>query len=472
VENVLADRRNRCRLARQFDSNPGAAWVGVFLLMATHAGLLAYSATRHSPTIDEPAHLVAGLSHLKFGRFELYRANPPLVRIIAALPVMVAGFDEDWRQFYDSPGARPEFAIGEKFVAANGERSVWLFTIARWACIPISLVGGLFCFLWSRELWGHNIAGLISLTLWCFEPNILAHAELITPDCAAASFGLGAGYFFWRWLRRPIWGRALWAGLLFGLAELSKMTWFVLFALWPLLWLTWRWTERRRAKGYGPTSVQTSPAISSQIALPPVAQLASILAIGLYVLNAGYGFDGTCTRLKEFTFISSALTGLDHSGKPGNRLTETWMGDLPAPVPRQYLLGMDLQKHDFENYGQKSYLRGEWKNGGWWYYYLYGLAVKVPHGTQFLLILAVFTAIFNRWRRRACDPSNVSRLSPQNCSARDLVILIAPALSVLVLVSSQLEFNHHVRYVLPVLGFTFVFVGVTSTWFTDNTIRT
>ena len=48
-----------------------------------------------------------------------------------------------------------------------------------------SLIGGLFCFAWSRELWQSNSAGLISLTLWCFEPNILAHGELITPDCAA-----------------------------------------------------------------------------------------------------------------------------------------------------------------------------------------------------------------------------------------------------------------------------------------------
>ena len=35
----------------------------------------------------------------------------------------------------------------------------------------------------------------------------------------------------------------------------------------------------------------------------------------------GYGFDGSFTRLKDFTFISSALTGEEESGTPGGELT-------------------------------------------------------------------------------------------------------------------------------------------------------
>ncbi|MFV0444805.1 MAG: hypothetical protein ACK5Q5_14630, partial [Planctomycetaceae bacterium] len=103
----------------------------VVLLLAVHAGLLAYSATRHSPTMLEPALLASGLSHWEFGRFELYRVNPPLVRMVATLPVMAAGYEADWTGFYESPGARPEFSMGADFIAANGERSIWLFTIAR-----------------------------------------------------------------------------------------------------------------------------------------------------------------------------------------------------------------------------------------------------------------------------------------------------------------------------------------------------
>lgn len=442
-------------------------WTAVAALLLTHAALVAYSATRHSPTLNEPGHLVAGLSHWTFGRFEVYRVNPPLVHYIAAVPVICAGYEEDWSAFDESPGARPEFSMGEAFIAANGKRSTWLFTIARWACIPLSLTGGLFCFLWSRELWNSNVAGLVSLVLWCFEPNILAHGELITSDCAATSFGLGAGYLFWRWLRQPSWGRALAAGLVLGIAELTKTTWIMLFGLWPILWIVWLTTARRNRDRPSTVNYQSSPPTTHPSPLTTLAQLTVVLLLGLYALNLGYGFDGTLTKIKDFTFISSALTGEEKSGTPGNRFIDSPLAELPVPVPKQYLLGIDMQKKDFEDYGQPSYLRGEWKDGGWWYYYLYGLAVKTPHGTQFLLALAVFFTLHRRWTSRPQLSAHVTYVDGSNPIARqrvsptwrDLVILLTPALTVLVLVSSQLEFNHHVRYVLPVLGFTFVFIG-------------
>jgi len=51
-------------------------WIVAALLLAVHAAMLAYSAQVQSPTLNELAHLVAGISHWKFGRFEVYRTNP------------------------------------------------------------------------------------------------------------------------------------------------------------------------------------------------------------------------------------------------------------------------------------------------------------------------------------------------------------------------------------------------------------
>jgi len=41
----------------------------------------------------------------------------------------------------------------------------------------------------------------------------------------------------------------------------------------------------------------------------------------------------------------------------------------------------------------------------------------------------------------------------------DFVVLLTPPLILFVLVSGQLEFNHHLRYVLPCAGFLFVYLG-------------
>lgn len=60
------------------------------LLLTFHAALLACGAYIHSPTLNEPGHLVAGMSNWQFGRFDVYKVNPPLVRMVAALPMLLA----------------------------------------------------------------------------------------------------------------------------------------------------------------------------------------------------------------------------------------------------------------------------------------------------------------------------------------------------------------------------------------------
>lgn len=60
-------------------------------LLSLHVALLSWSATRHPPVGDEPAHLVAGLSHWKLGNFDVFRENPPLVHMVVAAPVLICG---------------------------------------------------------------------------------------------------------------------------------------------------------------------------------------------------------------------------------------------------------------------------------------------------------------------------------------------------------------------------------------------
>ena len=51
-------------------------------ILALHALLLGWCGWAHSPVRSEVAHLASGLSHYHFERFDLYRVNPPLVRMV------------------------------------------------------------------------------------------------------------------------------------------------------------------------------------------------------------------------------------------------------------------------------------------------------------------------------------------------------------------------------------------------------
>lgn len=130
---------------------------------------------------------------------------------------------------------RPEFLLMSRFVQELGWEAQMLLFRARLMVLPLSLLGLWICRRRARALFGAR-AGLFSAMLSSVGPNVLGHGHLITPDLGAAAIGLAAGYVLWRWYRQPAPVRALEAGVLLGLALLTKFTWIVLVPLWPLIW--------------------------------------------------------------------------------------------------------------------------------------------------------------------------------------------------------------------------------------------
>ncbi|HEX7376109.1 MAG TPA: hypothetical protein VF278_03305, partial [Pirellulales bacterium] len=303
-----------------------------------------------------------------------------------------------------------------------------------------------------------------------------------------------ACYLFWRWLRRPTWNGAFLTGIAWGVAELTKGTFLILYAVFPLSWLLWRASGRCARRRPGARCAEDGPPGPSRAnradwdGHPPdtprqPAQLALMAVLSLYVLNVGYAFEGALQPLGEFHFISEALGGerdLTHRDTARrNRFAGTALAGFRVPLPANYLLGIDHQKSDFE-LGYDSYLRGEWRHGGWWYYYLYGLAIKVPLGTWALFVLAVGVGLVKLAKRSGWKaesgatrphpgplaegegeecPRRGARRDVEAVGWRDEFVLLLPAAAILVLVSSQTGFSHHLRYVLPIFPFVFIWIG-------------
>ncbi len=437
-------------------SNERRFFLATFL--ALHTALLAWTAWRNSPMIDEGAHLVAGISIWQFGRYDLYSVNPPLVRMVASAPVATLNPQVDWERYeefvgYPQAGARPEFSMADEFLKLNLDRAGLYFSLARWVCIPFSLIGAYFCWCWGSELYG-PLSGALALVLWCFSPNVLAWGATIMPDLPAASLGLMAGYFFWSWLRAPGRKNTLLAGLGLGIALLVKTTWIILFAVWPLLCLVWIFKHHC---GESRASV-----------LRRTGQMPAIIVLALLVLNLGYSFEGTFTPLGAFTFVSRTLTlgeSLpDDDGQGGNRFAQNPLAKMPVPFPKNYVIGIDLQKLDFEE-RRPSYLFGTWKERGWWYYYLVCALLKIPLGTWGLALLVLALGVYRRYQCRAdgdlqsTGQARVPNRRPGSCDWGDELVLLLPPAALFCLVSSQTGFSCHFRYVLPGLPFVLVWVS-------------
>lgn len=416
-----------------------------------------------SPTTDEMAHLPAGLATWQLRRFELYRVNPPLPKMVAAIPVLFMDPTTDWRFAAPRPGERNEFELGRQFMNQNSGRAVRFFQAARLACLPFVALGFWVCCKWAGDVYGRSVAPVAGW-LWCFSPLILGHGSLITPDVPAAATGILAVYRFRRWLLAPIFSNAAILGVCTGAALLTKFTWAPIFPLVGFLGcLLWRIDKGCGSRSYW--RVITRDGI----------QLMAASCVALLLINSVYGFDRSFNRLGDFDFYSADFRGAadgDHGSaghsvnekrRSGNRFRNSWMAPIPVPLPACYLEGIDLQRRDFEP-GQmrESYLAGEWKQGGWWYYYIAGVALKEPVG--FLAILALSLVMWKRDLLRRLtggphDPHDGVQFRSIVSKAKEEILLLAPVALVFWLVSRETGFNHHVRYVIPALPFLFVFAS-------------
>jgi hypothetical protein len=246
---------------------------------------------------------------------------------------------------------------------------------------------------------------MIAVSLWCFSPSIIANAQLMTPDIGATSLGVLAAFTFSKWLQEPDVYSSSIAGFTLGLALSSKATCLVLLMIWPpimLMYVTGAKDVLRRAFHF-----------------------AWIITIAVVVVNCIYGFEDWPRRFCDLKFASKALSELQSH--------DSWIGQSYSPLPTNYVLGIDTQLVDFEQ-RLDSYLGGTWKRGGWWYYYVYGFAVKSPIGTLILTIVAACT--FLTRTRTHCQPNSTRVVSLH-------------FLAIVLLVSSETGFSHHMRYILP-----------------------
>jgi hypothetical protein len=243
---------------------------------------------------------------------------------------------------------------------------------------------------WARALYG-PAGGLLALTLLVLDPNILAHAGLVTTDLFAAWMTALTVWSFWRLLDHEgpgAWRVATGGALLFGLAQVAK---FTCAYLAPILALTalghaapalWPLAREGRWRAVGARSLAA-------------ARLTLLYVAGfLVVVNAGYWGWGTLTPLRHYRFESSQFRAVQSAMGP--------LGGFWVPLPEPYVQGLD-RLLAAERGGAKVYLLGEFGKGGvagrrFPEYFPVAWLYKEPVATQVLLLLAL-AAYALRWRR-------------------------------------------------------------------------
>lgn len=407
------------------------------ILLAIHLSLVTGCVFRYGFTWTETGLLASGLIDWRSGEYDHFRVNPPLIRLWATLPL--AGLDlTDWQiSKGEDPRSRVEWSAAQEMFERRGIQTITYLRIARLMCFPVVAIGFVVAFNWARELYG-QAAAVGTALLWCFYPSLIGYGALISGDAQAASMGLITLYIFRHWIESPTGYRSYLLGMAIGLTVLTKTSWLILFLLLPSMWVLIRIIEFLSSRRRSPDERVSVTIGKSDRFRKEIICAFFVIVTTLFIVNLIYGFKGSFRRLDSFQFISKALAGSDpwvDIEFYGNRFQGKWLGAVPVPLPEDMIVGIDLQKWDFDR-ERWSYFGGEWRDHGWWYYYLFGMFAKTPLGMLLIGMVAIYVFIRTpNWRTQW----------------RDVLILSAPVGLILFAASVEIGLNRHLRYVLPVI---------------------
>ncbi len=340
--------------------------------------LIAIIVHGESLTFDEGDHIFAGYMMWHSGDYGLNPEHPPLVKLVATLPLLQ---EKLWVPPLQHRMFKGEaYRDGRDFMERNDGPGHGLLFRMRLAAGVFAVGLSVMVFLMGSKLFGEP-AGLLALLLVVFEPNVLANSDLVTTDVGVACFFLATIYCFYRYARQPSVIRLLLTGLAAGLTLASKHSGILLAPM--LLGLTLveiACAERGRRKRVAGTLLGGFAAIV-------------VLAVGL--LWAFYGFRYAARpaglvlnpTLSEY---AAPLTGVN-----------SWViGHLAIwrLLPESYLMGITDIHYAAQQYA--IFLMGhDYPHGVWWYFPV-ALSIKTTLGLIGLVVLAGLALVSRRLRQR------------------------------------------------------------------------
>jgi 4-amino-4-deoxy-L-arabinose transferase-like glycosyltransferase len=409
-----------------------AAAVALFVLFGLELFL---SARLESQTFDEPAHLYAGYSYWLHSDFGINPEHPPLVKLVAALPLLSS------RPHYPDPLEvffRFQSAMGGIMLMSEPGADANL-SHARAAVSIFAFALGLLVLLAAREMFGDR-AALVALLLFVFDPLILGHGPLVATDIGAACCIFAAIYAFYRYVKQPTWVRLGVCCLATGFAFAAKHSAIVVFPILAVLGayevLSAQVLSREVVSAPNGSPKNARPAMSlGRRALKMVAVYAVIVVAAVVILWGFYGFR-YAARPGGKQIVPSSSAYLPELHSPA-AVTAIGFAERHHLLPESYLFGLTdvtILARD----GRPMYLFGKTYPAGKWFYFPSAFVIKMTLGFLALLALVPFARALRR--REHC---------------REVVFLVLPA-AIFFLTAMTAKVDIGIRHILPVMPFLLV----------------
>lgn len=300
-----------------------------------------FSMQMQSQTFDESVNLVSGYYFVKTGKTYLNPEHPPLISLFSSLPLFllklndpVIDRDNPEVEFYNPKNSKYRYRIANRFIYENlASHDVILF-LARLPIVILSCALAFLIFSWSNQI-GGIYAGLLSLLLYSFDPNFLAHGQLITMDVGLAFFYTLSSFLYTDYLKNKKFYKLLLVSLSFSCTILTKFPGFLLLFVF-------------------------------------------------FIISTINGYRNLKTLIKNYSEIflillfSIVIVLICYRGNIGDYLRSL-----------QYA-------YNHSKYGDYNFLFGTFSPNGWFYYFIIAFLVKTPTATLAIILLSLFLFLKNR----------------------------------------------------------------------------
>jgi hypothetical protein len=426
--------------------------VGGLLLLYVFMAVSA--TTQKSAVFDESLHLSLGYLYWEQPSRRLAPENGIFAQAWAALPLLLDHLRvppeaaEPWR----NKGAWGE---GYRFFYAVGNDPLAMLLQAR---TMISLLGatvGALTFFWSRELFG-VWGGFVSLLLFVFCPNMLAHGALATADMAATLCFFAATFCFWKLSHTVSWRNLFFSVLALACLVLAKMSAFLILPVFLLI-LAVRFFSGRPIE----FRLLANKILGGRFARVGICSVLLILhliaVVGILWLAYNFRYLSWNQEASRLQILSSPdFSLLSVAGLKTFLLQHI---DQTHLLPRAYLEGLSLvlQATDFRS----AFLCGRYSEAGWWWFFPFTFLIKTPVASLLLFLFSLIALVLWRW-----FPSGWIAAKSADFRCPDLYdlspLFILGGVYGLACLTSHLDIG--LRHMMPIYPVFFVLSGANVFW--------
>jgi hypothetical protein len=413
----------------------------VILFLSVLGILMVTSAWDDSVIYDELEHVTAGYSYLKTGDGWLNVWHPPLIKDVAALPLLFANLHDPFRLSCWYSHRKRE--VIDRFFFQLGNDAQTIIRIAR---IPMILGALLFLgyfYLRVRREYGESVA-LPSLLLLGASPSVIAHARFVHSDVPATAMFFVSICAFVEFLRKPSKKTFFIAAACTSIGLLTKASLTVLFPFYLMASLAWVLVGfSNEAKGKDRIFLLRRFGLYT-------AGILGIFLIGVIVIVAVYqahiqnmspwfqkSYNDICFKRHQDALLPKMITA---------------GGEAPATRGISwYMTGVLAQTfHLLDGHEGPSNLFDRFYFGGRPWYFPVLLVTKEPLGSLGMVAFAMFAIGWVLWKARS------------SIKTKDLIrknfLAVAGLIFVLfyTCIAASTNLNIGFRHFLPILPFMYV----------------